>query len=175
MDRTRYGRRVSSSKTTAEDAGDRMPARLPPTLAEHVGYLSVRLGQRAQRLFEVAIAELGLRPSLFDFLAALDHAGPSSQRELAALLGIDATRIVAVADELERSGVVARSVDPLDRRRNLITMSSDGRALFQRARAIAVEVETELLAPLTATEGAALRKLLRRSLAMEHTGRSPKT
>ena len=137
---------------------------LPPALTQHVGYLSVVMGQRSQSLFEEAMEPLDLRPILYDYLAALADSGAKSQRDLARLLEIDAARVVGLTDELESNGLVKRTVDPADRRRNLISLTRAGRTLFGRASKVASRIEGELLAFLTTTDQASLRRLLRAAL-----------
>jgi DNA-binding MarR family transcriptional regulator len=143
------------------------PQRLPRALTGHGAYLAVRLGNQARRLFETAIAELGLRPGDYDFLSTVTEFGPISQREIAAILGIDAARIVATVDALQDRDIVARTVDPTDRRRNLIQVTEHGRTVVARATEIATQVEDELLTPLTDQERATLRELIRRALRFE--------
>ena len=140
---------------------------LPAALTGHAGYLAVLLGQRAQQLFETSIAPLDLRPAAYDFLATVAEGGPLSQRELADTLRVDAARIVAMTDDLAARGLVARSVDPDDRRRNRVALTAAGKALTTRVRRLATKVEADLLTSLTADERAALRSLLQRSLGLD--------
>ena len=144
-------------------------APLPDALSGHAGYLAVLLGQRAQREFEAAILPLDLKPSAYDFLATVDELGALSQRELADVLGIDAARVVAMTDQLEARGLVSRTVDPADRRRNQIALTRAGRALTAKVRRIADRVETELLGPLSHAERVTLRSLMRRVLGLDRT------
>jgi DNA-binding MarR family transcriptional regulator len=146
---------------------ERLPD-LPPALTTHVGYLSVVMGQRSQGLFEDAMEPLGLRPILFDYLAALADGGPRSQRELARLLEIDAARIVSLTDELESRSLVERAVDASDRRRNLVSLTRQGRSLYARAAKVATKVEGELLSSLSSHDQDRLRQLLRTALGL-HT------
>lgn len=139
---------------------------LPVALTDHAGYLAVRLGAASQRKFEAAMAELELRPVLYDFLSTLAESGSSSQNDLASTLGIDAARIVALTDEMEKRGIALRSVDPEDRRRNLISLTKSGHALLNRAHRIAKRVEAELLESISAAEQESLRKLLRKTLGL---------
>jgi DNA-binding MarR family transcriptional regulator len=141
--------------------------KLAAALTGHVGYLAIRVGQRAQHLFETAIADLDLRPPHYDFLATVVEQGPLSQRELAATLGIDAARIVTTTDLLEERGLVTRTVDPGDRRRNQIVATRSGRALAVKVGRLAGQVEGELLAELSTEERAGLRLLLRRVMGFE--------
>ena len=142
---------------------------LPAALSGHAGYLAVLLGQRAQQLFESAIEPMDLRPSAYDFLATVAERGPLSQRELADTLRVDAARIVAMTDDLEARGLVARSVDPDDRRRNRVALTPDGRSTTTRVRRLAAKVEADLLGSLTADERATLRSLMQRSLGLDAT------
>ncbi len=135
---------------------------LPVALTEHVGYLGIVLGQRSQRLFEHTIASLELRPIHYDYLECLSDRRVLTQRDLARILEVDAARIVTITDDLEARGLVVREVDPRDRRRNLIRLTGPGGRLLTRARALATQVENQLLTPLTAGEGDDLRRLLRK-------------
>ena len=137
------------------------PVSLPQALTEHIGYLGVLLGQRAQRDFEVAIAPLDLVPGQYDYLATLAAHGPLAQRTLATVLGVDPARIVAMTDVLEGRGAVTRTTDPTDRRRNLVGLTRRGTTLTAKAARAAAAVEAGLTRGLSASERVELRRLLR--------------
>ena len=139
-------------------------AGLPSALTGHAGYLAVALGQRARKRFEDAIAPLELKPMHYDFMATLAECGAVSQRQLAVKLGFDPARIVALTDALVERDLVARTVDEGDRRRNLLTLSRQGKTLTRRVARIAQEVEVELLSDLSPAEREQLRMLMRRAL-----------
>ncbi len=143
-----------------------MDLALPTALTGHAGYLGVVMGQRSQERFEVAMATLDLRPVHYDVLASLAERGPMAQRQLADLLDIDAARVVALIDELEARGLVARTVDPDDRRRNLLSLTKDGRSLTVRAARLAAAVEKDLLQALDESERVRLRALLQKALSL---------
>lgn len=134
---------------------------LPRALTDHVGYLGVLLGQRAQAAFEQAIAVHDLVPGQYDYLAVLAELGPLSQRRIAAVLDIDPSRVVALTDELGRRGLVDRQVDPDDRRRNLVSLTRSGRAFTARIAKVAAVVEQDLVRVLSRSEQDELRRLLR--------------
>lgn len=140
---------------------DTEAATLPAALTGHVGYLAVRLGQRAQAAFEEAILGLDLVPGHYDYLATLRELGPSSQREVADVLRLDPARVVAITDAMAARGLVTREVDPDDRRRNRITLTRSGTALVKQVAKLAARVESDLLTGLTTSEQAELRRLLR--------------
>jgi DNA-binding MarR family transcriptional regulator len=135
---------------------------LPYALTGDAGYLAVRLGYDAQRRFEAAVSELDLRPAEYDYLSTVAEFGPLSQRDVATILSVDASRVVALTDSMQARGIVDRSTDPADRRRNLISLTPTGTALVQKARRVAQRAEAELLAPLNDAERETLRTLLRR-------------
>jgi hypothetical protein len=58
----------------------------------------------------------GLTPTEYGVLAAVDDHPGQDQRGLAAGLGIDAASTSQIVDRLERAGLIARRVNPEDRR-----------------------------------------------------------
>lgn len=140
------------------------PSDRPAALTGHVAYLAVELGYRAQRRFESAMADLDLRATHFDFLAALEEFGAQPQTQIAAAIRLDPARIVGMTDLLGERGLVERTVDPQDRRRNLVALTPAGRELFEAARVRSEAVERELLAELTPKEQDAVRGLLQKAL-----------
>ena len=134
---------------------------LPLALSGHVGYLMVRLGKRAQRLFSIQIEPLGLRPPHCDILFTLQERGALSQVEIANTLAIERAHLVALLDQLTTMGLLARSVDPTDRRRHAVNLTPEGLVLTTRLAKIALEVEDTLLAELDQADRESLRALLR--------------
>jgi DNA-binding MarR family transcriptional regulator len=62
---------------------------------------------------------------------AMRHlAKPTSQRELAALLGYDASNVTGIIDRLEASGLVERHVAEGDRRVRLVSLTDKGVAVM---------------------------------------------
>ena len=84
---------------------------------------------------------------------------PLPQQSLAASLGLDKTTMVATVDELEHAGLVERRPSPTDRRVRLVAVTDDWRAALDRARAVVVRTEDELLGDL-GEDRATLRRLL---------------
>ena len=90
-------------------------------------YLDVRA-----RWFEVA-EDVGLSPAGLDALLKVEPDEPPSMRELAALLGCDASYVTAMIDDLERSGYARRRASASDRRVKTIELTPAGRRARQRA------------------------------------------
>lgn len=79
--------------------------------------------------------------------------GPArSQLALAGAVPVDKTKLVAILDELESSGLVRRQPDPRDRRARLVEPTPAGRAALAAATVEIRAVEDELLADLDTGE-----------------------
>ena len=85
-----------------------------------------------------------------------------SQQLLGARMHVDRTTIVALVDELERRGFLARRRNPADRRAYALEATTAGRRWRQRTEAQLVEAEDRILAPLHADEREQLKELLRK-------------
>lgn len=74
------------------------------------------------------MAEAGLVPFLW-----IGRLGEGvRQNQIAELSGIESASLVRVLDDLSRAGLVVRRQDPADRRANLLHLTEEGRALFDR-------------------------------------------
>ena len=125
--------------------------------------LITRLARAMRRRFEQAVAPLGLRARHLVALTHLQDYGPSAQQTLIEALGLDASNLVALLNELEDAGLIVRRRDRADRRRGIIELSPEGeRMLLEVDRALA-EVDDEVLAALSADERATLNELLARA------------
>jgi DNA-binding MarR family transcriptional regulator len=93
-------------------------------------------------------------------LLALADREPQSQRSLAAVLGVSATTLTAVAQALQRDGLVERERDPADRRCYSLTRASAAVATMRRWSADVERLERHLTTPLSEADGERLRELL---------------
>ncbi|POX36928.1 MarR family transcriptional regulator [Streptomyces sp. Ru73] len=134
----------------------------PPTLTGLTTYLLSKVGKEARSRLTARLAERELRLWHMAVLAALADFGPDAQRPLAERLGIHVSDMARILDELSRTGHVVRERDPADRRRVLVTLTPQGRALLAGLMDEATAVQDEMLAPLTARERATLQRLLLR-------------
>lgn len=123
-------------------------------------YLIVKLGEWTAARFTERLAPLGLRPRHLGVLHVLSEA-PRSQFQLAGTIGVAASVVVDMIDELEALGAVRRDPDQGDRRRYSLTLTVVGRDLLERADDISREVEEDLLAGLDPTQRMSLSRGLR--------------
>jgi DNA-binding MarR family transcriptional regulator len=131
-------------------------------VANRPTWLLSRAAARSQSLLAAAFAAEGVRGYDFRVLAALDELGASSQAELGRKTEIDRSDIVATVSFLVDAGLARRSRDPVDSRRNLVTITRRGSSTLERLDAAVERVQAELLAPLTDAERRTLVALLRK-------------
>jgi DNA-binding MarR family transcriptional regulator len=130
-----------------------------------VAFLLVQLGFQAGRQFGERLAPLGLEQRQAGMLTRLAASEGRSQQAIAALLGINATQMVFLVDELERLGLVERRRNPADRRSHALYLTGPGRAMLARVRAVTAEHEASITAGLTGEEREQLLTLLGRIAA----------
>lgn len=116
----------------------------------------------ANRLVVDALADAEMRRYHYALLAALDEIGPASQADLSRGTTIDRSDMVATVNELVEQGLVERTADPTDRRRNVVTITPAGRRQLRKLDRLLGKVQDELLAPLSAEERKQLVDLLTR-------------
>jgi DNA-binding MarR family transcriptional regulator len=133
-----------------------------PTRDGGVAFLLAQLGAHAAAAFAERIQPLDLTPPQAGVLRRLSQFPGQSQRGLADALGMHAPRLVALIDELEDRGLVARVRDPSDRRNYAISLTDQGRRSLAELAAVAREHELAITAGLDDNERAQLLTLLRR-------------
>jgi DNA-binding MarR family transcriptional regulator len=106
------------------------------------------LGHVAMRRLRDAHTAHGLTPRQFHLMGLLDENGPTAQRELGVMMGTDPSILVTMLNPLEAERLVARERDEHDRRRHLVTLTTDGEAKLVCAAQAQREVEHELFAGL---------------------------
>ena len=128
------------------------PTTTHPPLAERAVFRLYKLGQLIIQAAEEELVDLGLTGRRYFVLARAGQAGPVSQQDLARMLGIDPTTIVAIVDELERGGFVRRERSSVDRRRYELHLTDSGRAALASADEVIDRVESEFFSELTPAE-----------------------
>jgi DNA-binding MarR family transcriptional regulator len=94
-------------------------------------------------------------------LAVLDGAGgPLSPTTLADRLMVTPASVTSLLDTLERRGLVVRRPDPDDRRRLLVSVTSEGSAVVDRFLPEVVALQTAAMTGLSERQRRQLRDLL---------------
>jgi DNA-binding MarR family transcriptional regulator len=102
----------------------------------------------------------GLRSYHYRLLAALEEWGPIGQAALGRRTGVDRSDVVSVLDDLERLGLTKRTVDPTNRRRNIVSITPAGSDQLGALDEVIDQVQERVLEPLSANERRQLTKLL---------------
>ncbi len=135
-------------------------ARLPEQLVGSTTFLLKRLGYAAKERSMSAYEQLGLHPYHHAILIALGESSHETQGSIADALGYDRGQLVGLLDELEKRGLIERRRDPQDRRRHLVSLTTDGKRMLNGLNTVALENEDAFLDPLTDAERETLHALL---------------
>jgi DNA-binding MarR family transcriptional regulator len=145
-----------------------------PTSPSHVEaapatcLLIAQLARVMRRQIEGAAAPLGMRPRELLALQHLRDRGPAAQQALVGLVGVDATNLVAILNNLEDAELIERRRDRADRRRAIIELSARGNEVLAELDQSLQRLDDTVLVVLTATEREQLNTLLAR--IVEQTG-----
>ena len=130
------------------------PGRTPTRVKDRPTWLISRAYARSSGLLNAGFEAhgSGLRSYHYRLLAALEEWGPASQADLGRSTGIDRSDVTAALTELESRNLIERTVDPEHKRRNIVTLTPEGREQLRDLDTVLDTVQDELLAPLTATQ-----------------------
>jgi DNA-binding MarR family transcriptional regulator len=143
----------------------------PRLLSSTAFYLGV-LGARWEESFAAALEIEDVKPKHVAMLAILRDGTPSTQQDLALVMGIAPSLVVALADNLEAKGAVRRERDVVDRRRQRLVLAQSGIELLQRCESIMAELDAVLDAAL-AEKAPAFRAALELLAAVETPPKPP--
>jgi DNA-binding MarR family transcriptional regulator len=127
---------------------------------EDLGALFARITRRLIDAERPLLEAHGLSMWAYIALSHLAHRPAGSQLVLAQAMRYDKTRLIGLLDELEGDGLIARTVDPTDRRARIVTLTAAGEARRAAARADIRAMEDELLEDLDPAERTRLRDTL---------------
>jgi MarR family transcriptional regulator, lower aerobic nicotinate degradation pathway regulator len=128
------------------------------------------LGQVAlegKRVVGELLAEKGWSRGQYASMAALEEFGPLSQTALSDRSGLDPSDVVRWIDQLAEDGLVERTQDPDDRRRNVVSITDAGRSELESFDGRLASTQDEFLRALSAAERRQLMLLLGRVLGLE--------
>ena len=148
-----------------DGAGQETPERLRRRASRLLSHVTMQ----SDRLVTDGLAKVDARRWHYAVLASLEEFGPGSQATLSRRTGIYRSDMVGVLNELAERHLVERAPDPGDRRRNVITITAQGRRQLGRLDKVLDDLHEELLAPLLPAEREQLMELLTR-LADHHRG-----
>jgi DNA-binding MarR family transcriptional regulator len=133
-------------------------------LAGQPSWMLARVASLSHRIVSEEFATVGARGYHYRLLAAIDELGPASQADLGRRSGIYLSDVVAAINELVDQGFAERTADPTDRRRNVITLTDAGEGQLRRLDEQMVQIQKELMSPLSDRESRQLLELLEKML-----------
>jgi DNA-binding MarR family transcriptional regulator len=148
---------TTTEAPTPEQAAGKPALHFAPT----AGMLLVKLGRFAEARFKEALKPTELTPKHLGVLFEV-RANPTSQQLLCQTIDVDASKLVAILNDLEEDGLIVRRRDPNDRRRHIVELTKEAQSRLAKAEKVAKSVEEEFFAGLDADERAQLRLLLAR-------------
>lgn len=136
-------------------------------LGDMAGHLIRRLHQVSTQVFlrEAQAAGYDLTPVQFAALDALRSHPGIDQGRLSALIAYDRATIGGVVDRLEQKGLVSREISRHDRRAREVSLTPEGRRVFEEMLPIVRRLQGDILAPLDDAERDRFMALARKALA----------
>lgn len=127
-------------------------------LDDQIGFLLRKANQRHLAIFARHIPDL--TPPQFAALARLWEVGETSQNQLGQLVAMDAATVKGVIDRLKARGLVELAEHDSDRRRVVVSLSTEGRSMIGGLVKEAADITAETIEPLTPREAVTLARLL---------------
>lgn len=140
---------------------------LPTTLLESPSFQIERLRRRTRDEVESALATKDTTQREFWVLSCLLTGSVSSQSTLCNILALDTSDMVRIIDALETRSWVKRARDPKDRRKQIVTATDEGHAIYPELAALVNEAEDRALDESTTKQLKHLRKLAKAIIATE--------
>lgn len=114
--------------------------RLPPLLRQ--AWYSLN------QAFRRRISHLGVTPDQFTVMRTLLENEGVSQRELTQLMSSDPNTVASLLERMERAGLLRREAHEKDRRARRLRLKALGRRKYEKARAVAVAMQEEVMGAL---------------------------
>ena len=130
-----------------------------------VGRLLSRVKMAMHDALERELAPFDITAAQYVILVKLAGNEVDSSAELCKGMSYDPGAMTRMLDRLERKGFVRRARSPHDRRKTILELTADGKAVYPKLVAVHVRVLNHLMRNFTRTQAAELEALLRRMLA----------
>jgi len=136
---------MAEKQSLQRKAAEVVPQRRLPPLLRRAWY---GLNQAFRRRIKNQTAT----PDQYTVMRLLSEAGDAglSQRVLCQMMASDPNTIAALVSRMEQTGLVERTVNPVDKRAHRVTINAKGRRVFHNLRAIALKLQRDILATLPA-------------------------
>ena len=109
-----------------------------PILLRHAWY-------GLNQAFRRRVAHLGITPDQFTVMRTLLESGGITQSQLTGRMSSDPNTVASLLERMEKSGLLERRPHENDRRAHRLHLKPDGKRKYQKAREIAIALQSELL------------------------------
>ncbi len=121
----------------------------------------INIVARSLRLYlEKELSPYGISPSQWMLLMALGERNHQVQTEIAKMVNLDNATVTRIIDKLADLGLLKRSQDEGDRRAQIVSLTSKGRAAFRKLNLIGKKVNDVASLNLSAEERATMLRLI---------------
>ena len=143
------------------------PTHAPPTSDANLGlnFLLSQVGWHSAARFAERLEALGFKPAHHGVLGVIREADGLSQQALGERIGMFASRLVGIIDDLEGRGLVERRNSPSDRRSYALYLTQAGRAALEQIGQLSREHQEAIFVSLSDTEKVQMAEFLRRIVA----------
>jgi DNA-binding MarR family transcriptional regulator len=114
-----------------------------------IGFMLSSLGHAVSNRFGLIIGPYQLEPREFALLRRISVAEGSTQQAIGEMLGVPASRMVALIDSLQERGLLERRLSPSDRRARALHLTEAGRIRLSQATEAAIEFERTIAQDLS--------------------------
>ncbi|MEJ8475811.1 MarR family winged helix-turn-helix transcriptional regulator [Roseibium algae] len=151
----------------------------PPISGDGVTLMIVDIARLLRKRFELALSQVdtGLTVAESRTLAYVWRNPGLRQTMLAERMNVEPMTLVGYLDSLETAGLIARTIDPADRRAKQITLTDAADDILQKIDVVTLKVRAETLAGMTEMQCEDLEHLLgsmKENLLNRDHGRSEK-
>jgi DNA-binding MarR family transcriptional regulator len=145
---------------------------MPMPMANRVGYALKRAQQALRTCMDDVLRPHGLTTPQYSVLSALELDPGISNAALARAVFVTAQTMQGLVGNLEREGLLRRSIDAKNRRILNGELTASGRTILRRAHRLVAEVEAKMTGSLSEREALKLAVML--TSCAENLIRSPK-
>ena len=138
-------------------------------------HLIRRAAQQVTAVFEREMGYLGITAGQLGVLIAAHLQPGLQQRELAGILYFDEATLGGMVGRLEAQGFIERRNSSRSSRGREIQLTTQGRRLYRKIEPHLVNIQRELLAPLTGTEQKQFMSLLSKLLDADNSYHQPRS
>lgn len=129
-------------------------------MSRRIPFLMHDIARRSRYRFDARARSRGITRAQWRVLLSLSYVDGPTQSDLAERLYVERITLCRMVDRLAEAGLVERRSDPSDRRVWRLHLTDRAMPLVEELGAIAMEMEEEMLEPLSAEQRAVLTDLL---------------